>query len=622
MRSAIHISLGLAGWCALAATSLAAETAAPIDVTYVQPGFSAAVIVHPRRILESPLLKMLPAEDLDRVLKRDLPPDVRVSPRLIDEVQLLIGPPAPGTERELPISVGLVIRMAAGADPHQLVPEAIGKGEPAEFGGKKYTRIPKNPPAGYFFADDRTLVFGDEKSLQQMISASGKPSPLVDMLARMDGNHDVVAAGLMAPFQQMLSPAAKDAGQHLPPPLQRAAALPDQVKWAALTVDLSGENLLKLSLEGNDAAASKDLAGHFTAGRDFLKQMYDAKRPLIERDTPPDARQPILKLLDDLMAGLTVTQNAERVTLTLKSPADLAELPTKLKPMIEDARQRAAAAVRMNKLRMVAMAMYGYQTSHDETFPPAAIVDKKTGKPLLSWRVLMLPYLEERELAQKFHLDEPWDSPNNLPLAARMPAIFAGDPNSPNTKNGKTSMLVFTGPGMFFDGAEGKSLGVLAIAGVSNRILLVEAGDDKAVPWTKPEDLTLDAANPAASLGTLPDGKIRAVFFDMHVEVLDAKMDPARLRSMILIDDKAPAAGATPAPAGAAGGGATAPGAEQPWRTWTDASGSHQVEAQLIAVEGDSVRVKKKDGKVVLVPLARLSAADQEYAKKAMPAKP
>ncbi len=57
------------------------------------------------------------------------------------------------------------------------------------------------------------------------------------------------------------------------------------------------------------------------------------------------------------------------------------------------------------------------------TLPPAATFDKE-GTPLLSWRVLLLPYLERGELYNQFHLDEAWDSPHNRPLADKMPRVF------------------------------------------------------------------------------------------------------------------------------------------------------------------------------------------------------
>src|SRR5262245_25717314 len=66
----------------------------------------------------------------------------------------------------------------------------------------------------------------------------------------------------------------------------------------------------------------------------------------------------------------------------------------------------------------VALAVHTYQDAAGSLPPPA--VYSKDGKPLLSWRVMILPYLEQLPLYNKFNLDEPWDSPNNLRLLAEM----------------------------------------------------------------------------------------------------------------------------------------------------------------------------------------------------------
>ena len=77
----------------------------------------------------------------------------------------------------------------------------------------------------------------------------------------------------------------------------------------------------------------------------------------------------------------------------------------------------------------------------------------KDGKPLHSWRVLILPQLDENTHYKEFRLDEPWDSPHNLPLLQRMPRVYAApkrvdDPDEPNT----TYLQVFVGDGAAFRG--------------------------------------------------------------------------------------------------------------------------------------------------------------------------
>ncbi len=77
----------------------------------------------------------------------------------------------------------------------------------------------------------------------------------------------------------------------------------------------------------------------------------------------------------------------------------------------------------MNNLKYIGLAMHNYLDANSH-FPPAASVDK-AGKPLLSWRVMILPYIDQDQLYKQFHLDEPWDSEHNKKLIDKMPQIYA-----------------------------------------------------------------------------------------------------------------------------------------------------------------------------------------------------
>jgi Protein of unknown function (DUF1559) len=99
-----------------------------------------------------------------------------------------------------------------------------------------------------------------------------------------------------------------------------------------------------------------------------------------------------------------------------------------------------------NNLRKVALALFAAETVHGRV--PLALADK-TGKPGLSWRVAVLPFVEQEALYKQFKLDEPWDSPHNIKLADAMPTVFA----APNTTGRNTYYRVFTGPNTPFPSA-------------------------------------------------------------------------------------------------------------------------------------------------------------------------
>jgi hypothetical protein len=150
------------------------------------------------------------------------------------------------------------------------------------------------------------------------------------------------------------------------------------------------------------------------------------------------------------------------------------------------------------KLKDLALAIHNYAESHNHQLPPAVVTDK-AGRPLYSWRVLLLPYLEEVRLFKEFHLDEPWDSEHNKTLVAKMPEAYRSPyPDDPGRKQiGFTFYQVFVGPGTAFE-RPGLTLKNLS-DGLSNVLLVVEA--DEQVPWTKPADLAYDPAGPLPKLG-------------------------------------------------------------------------------------------------------------------------
>jgi hypothetical protein len=144
--------------------------------------------------------------------------------------------------------------------------------------------------------------------------------------------------------------------------------------------------------------------------------------------------------------------------------------------------------------------MHSYQDMHGHL--PAAAVCGPDGKPLLSWRVSILPFLEQGELYSEFKLDEARDSPHNIKLLPRMPSAYS----PPKGKMSKvppyhTVCHVFVGPRAAFEGCQGLHMPDDFPDGIDSTLLVVEAG--KPVPWTKPEDLEFDPHGPLPDLQLL-----------------------------------------------------------------------------------------------------------------------
>jgi hypothetical protein len=142
--------------------------------------------------------------------------------------------------------------------------------------------------------------------------------------------------------------------------------------------------------------------------------------------------------------------------------------------------------------------------------------------------VQILPFIEQNNLFQQFHLDEPWDSEHNKTLISQMPLIYA-KPNRPN--DGKTPFQVPVGKGLAFEGAQGLRLPDFS-DGTSNTILLVEVNDDRAVEWTKPDDLDVDLSKPLDGLGDAEPNGFAVLLADGSARTLSKSIDPAVLKAL------------------------------------------------------------------------------------------
>jgi len=180
----------------------------------------------------------------------------------------------------------------------------------------------------------------------------------------------------------------------------------------------------------------------------------------------------------------------------------------------------------MDNLKQLGLAMHNYLSTNG-TFPPAAVYSRD-GKPLLSWRVLLLPYVDQNDLFRQFKLDEPWDGPTNKKLLAKMPETYA-IPRDKAKQSHATAYQVFTGAGTIFPGPKASRIADIT-DGTSYTILIVEAAE--AVPWTKPADLPYSPNKPLPKLGISKKG-FQATIADGSVRFFKQTIKEATVRALI-----------------------------------------------------------------------------------------
>lgn len=190
---------------------------------------------------------------------------------------------------------------------------------------------------------------------------------------------------------------------------------------------------------------------------------------------------------------------------------------------------------RMNKLRMVILALHNYESVHRQ-FPAYANFDED-GKPLLSWRVHILPFLEQGNLYKQFKLDEPWDSPHNIELANTIPDVYA-DPSldlEPLNRAGMTRIVLPFAEEAFCHGNEGTKFGSVK-DGTSYTIAVVSVPPKHAVVWTRPVDWNVDLENPKD--GLFDDENKEAIFAyaDGSAHKIESDVSPEDLKALLTKD--------------------------------------------------------------------------------------
>jgi hypothetical protein len=297
------------------------------------------------------------------------------------------------------------------------------------------------------------------------------------------------------------------------------------------------------------------------------------------------------------LAGLGGTLAPGREEPASASPRELAtkdDAPKK-QPAEADRADPLATALHLarvrKQLRTLGQALANYNDAYGHLLPPAIV--SQGGKPLLSWRVAILPFIEQDALYKQFHLDEPWDSPHNRKLIAHMPAVFAPVVRTPRPH--MTYFQFIVGPDAIFrnhrlapawpqgpgsaaagPGGIGPPTGVSGprgggtpagrdsvmrpgtgapgtptmpggpgpragedlpripasiTDGTANTILVVEAGTP--VVWTKPEDVAYDPKKPLPRLGGQFASVINVATVDGVARSLPRRLDPKTLRAAI-----------------------------------------------------------------------------------------
>ena len=203
-------------------------------------------------------------------------------------------------------------------------------------------------------------------------------------------------------------------------------------------------------------------------------------------------------------------------------------------PAVQKAREAARRSVDMNNMRQISIALDMYVNTHN-AYPPPYVTDAD-GKPLYSWRVLILPYLDQDALYSRYKLDEAWDSPNNKPLSDTVIKIFQ-NPAEENLVEPLTNYVVVQGKETMFP-PDGKMTYGNIKDGTANTIMVVEiSGSD--IHWAEPRDLDFNTMSfdindfSGQGISSTFSGGAHVTFADGSVHLLPVGTDPNQVKAAI-----------------------------------------------------------------------------------------
>ena len=240
-------------------------------------------------------------------------------------------------------------------------------------------------------------------------------------------------------------------------------------------------------------------------------------------------KDPVFKALAAMVKSVSIMD--DKVTIVITDFDPYFEIAARIN---EQNQAKAAAASSMNKVKNIATALLAYHKDKGK-FPPAATLSKE-GKPLLSWRVQILPYLGHNFLYKQFRQNEPWDSEHNKKLIRRIPPSFRE--SQENLDKGTTPFQAPVGLATIFSPGGTGTNSIQIINELSNTIMLVKVPEDKTAIWTKPEDWEIDISLPAKDL---LKGFTNAIVFacaDGEVKAIPLKEAEEKIKSMLVIDGK------------------------------------------------------------------------------------
>ena len=478
------------------------------EVSYIPPNCLAGALVRFNHLLALETMKWMPIEVAEAFSTHKLGIDIHD----IGDVVALVN--SPSFESRQPPEFGGIVRFSKAYDLDNLF-----QGLPPLF---ERVTLPNGKPALAIseggmsvlvtMPDDKTLLVGTPVMINQMLANkdADTSSAFVSQFQGLDSSFQVAA---LVNVQQIPGEAMQElhdmvGGLGLPDWATGLVQQATQLRTIDLGLDLSSGMAGQLTLGTKSKAAAEDLERSFVGALTFARQLAIAQTKSFSMGDPiidEAFGRYVERVTSELIETVKPTVNDDVLVFNTEAAvgfAGVGTLTALLLPAVGSAREAARRMASANNLKQIGLALRNYHNTYGE-FPvgESERIKYKDGKPLLSWRVHILPFMEQGPLYEKFHLDEPWDSPHNIQLADSVVPSYM-DPRA-NLRPGYTTYVAPQGPNTVL--GSNRTIKFRDIPdGESQVIAVLEVGSLEAVHWSQPDTLEIDPEEAFQSVN--PDG--------------------------------------------------------------------------------------------------------------------
>lgn len=507
---------------------LSAQSSDPL--TLITPDAVAMISVQPALIARSKSMQRLPLE----VISAAGLEYVGIDPLKLERIDVISGIPIPGPGG-FPIAVCIT-----SSDPiDKAVLDRFLPGGPVKEKGVDLWSVPQTPDFALGLRNANQAIIGPKTQVLRLIKTTPGDGELRKLVSSLGNNSAMQFVIALEPLRELMVESAQMPQlQSIPDLVPNLTVVAQKARMVALRFEAGDTPSTAYIVEGLSPSDTVELA---TAMKGLIRLGMKMGLATLENETreqpgktPAAALAYAKRMSAEIESRLDFQPEGSRLSLKIEGQsmmvAQTGVLVGLLLPAVQSSREAARRMQSSNNMKQILLAMHNFEATY-KLLPNDLGPDRRKTKANLSWRVHLLPYIEEVALYNEFHMDEPWDSPHNIKLLERMPATYR-DPQS-TAMPGFTVYQMARGENMINNPTERIRFSAVT-DGLSNAIALLITQDNAAVPWTKPDDI--DPIQQRDAIATRL-GRILVGMADGSVSSLNVSIPDDVWKNLIIIND-------------------------------------------------------------------------------------